>query len=117
MGIFDKIFGGKEEVSEVRDLEDVMDNEGDVVNPPADFYIKRIPLRNEGDADLVLKELSEKNIIILDVSPIAKQKRRLKNLIGKLKMYTNKINGDIASLTETLVILSPKNVKIVKAKK
>ncbi len=115
MGLFDKILG-KGETGEVPDLEEVMDAEGDVVSPPADFYVKRIDLRNEGDADLVLKELAQKNIIILNVIPLSKQPNRLKAIISKLKMQSNKTNGDIALLSTDSILLTPSNVKIVKSK-
>ena len=115
MGIFDKVFGKSEEV-EVPDLEEVMDAEGDVVSPPAEFYVKRIDLRNEGDGDLALKELSTKNIIILNVLPLSKQPNRLKGIIAKLKSNAGKINGDIALLSPESILLTPSNVKIVKSK-
>ena len=115
MGLFDKLFGKSEPV-EVPDLEEVMDSEGDVVSPPADFYVKRLDLRNEGDADLAVKELGEKNIIILNVLPLSKQPNRLKSIISRLKSHTTKTNGDIALLSRTTILLTPTNVKIVKSK-
>ncbi|MEW6723100.1 MAG: cell division protein SepF [Candidatus Micrarchaeota archaeon] len=115
MGLFDKIFGKSEE-PEVPDLEEIMQNEGDVVSPPADFYVKRVDLRNEGDGDMAVKELGSKNIIILNVMPLSKQPNRLKSIISKLKMHTSKTNGDIALLSNDMIILTPANVKIVKSK-
>ena len=117
MGLFDSIFGKsstKEEM--VPNLDEIMDSEGDIVSPPADFYIKRIDLRNEGDAELVMSELSKKNVIILNISPIAKQTNRLKRIVSKLKSHTTKINGDIAMLNPEMIVLAPSNVKIVKSK-
>ncbi|MCK4319119.1 cell division protein SepF [Candidatus Micrarchaeota archaeon] len=117
MGFFDKILG-KEQEGDAPDLEEYLDErEGDIINPPADFYVKRVDLRNEGDAALALKELAEKNIIILNVKPIVNQPKRLKTLIGKLKANADKINGDIALLTTELIILTPSKVLIVKSKK
>ncbi len=115
MGLFDKILGKNEE-TETHDLEDLMQAEGDVVSPPADFYVKRVELRNEGDGELAVKELGTKNIIILNVMPLSKQPNRLKTILSKLKSHTGKINGDIALLTNDLVLLTPSNVKIVKTK-
>jgi len=117
MGLFDSVFGGKAEKSDAPDLEEIMDSDGDVVNPPADFYVKRIDLRNEGDGELTLKELGEKNIIILNVLPLSKQPNRLKGIITKLKNHSTKINGDIALLSANTILLTPANVKIVKSKK
>ena len=116
MGLFDKILGKSEEDPSVPDLEDLMQSEGDVVSPPADFYVKRVDLRNEGDGELASKELGEKNIIILNVKPLSKQPNRLKTIISKLKVHTGKINGDIALLSTDTIILTPQNVKIVKSK-
>ncbi|NYZ77661.1 cell division protein SepF [Candidatus Micrarchaeota archaeon] len=116
MGLLDKIFG-KSEKSESPDLSDIMESEGDVVNPPADFYVKRVDLRNEGDGDLAVKELVEKNIIILNVLPLTKQPNRLKGIIAKLKNHATKTNGDIALLSQSMILLTPANVKIVKTKK
>lgn len=117
MGIFDKIFG-KEKEAEEPNLEEYLEieAEGDVVNPPADFYVKRVDLRNEGDANLVMKELTSKNIIIVNVLPLTKQPNRLKGIISKLKVGAEKMNGDIALLTNELVLLTPAKVKIVKSK-
>ena len=116
MGLFDKILG-KNEQTDVPDLEDVMNSaDGDAVSPPADFYVKRVDLRNEGDADLVLKELGSKNIIVLNVIPLSKQPNRLKGIVSKLKVHSGKINGDIALLSNDMIILTPANVKIVKSK-
>jgi len=116
MGLFDKILSGKSESSDIPDLEEMMQSEGDIVSPPADFYVKRVDLRNEGDGDLAVKELGAKNIIILNVTPISKQTNRLKTILGKLKVHVGKINGDIALLSNDMIILTPANVKIVKSK-
>jgi SepF-like predicted cell division protein (DUF552 family) len=115
MGLFDKILGKNEE-PEVPDLEELMGTEGDVVSPPADFYVKRVDLRNEGDGEMALKELGSKNIIILNVIPLSKQPNRLKGIISKLKAHTGRINGDIALLSNEMILLTPANVKIVKSK-
>jgi len=117
MGLFDKILGGKTESADVPDLEEIMQNsEGDAVSPPADYYVKRLDLRNEGDVELVIKELTTKNVIILNLVPLSKQPNRLKGIISKLKVHSSKTNGDIALLSNEMVIMTPANVKIVKSK-
>jgi SepF-like predicted cell division protein (DUF552 family) len=115
MGLFDKILGKSESV-EVPDLEELMQAEGDVVSPPADFYVKKVDLRNEGDGDLAIKELGAKNIVILNLGPLMKQPNRLKGILSKLKLHASKINGDIALYSSEMVIMTPANVKIVKSK-
>ena len=63
-----------------------------------------------------MNELAAKNIIILNVVPLSKQPKRLKEILSKLKMHAGKINGDIALLSHETIILTPTNVKIVKSK-
>ncbi|MBU0591799.1 cell division protein SepF [Candidatus Micrarchaeota archaeon] len=117
MGLFDKVFGSeKNEESAIPDLEELMQADGDVVSPPADFYVKRLDIRNEGDGDLAVSELASKNIIILNVRPLSKQPNRLKTIISKLKLHSGRINGDIALLSNDTIIITPANVKIVKSK-
>jgi len=115
MGLLDKIIG-KGETGSFPDLEEVIEGEGDVINPPADFYVKKIDLRNEGDVDLVVGELAKKNVIILNVLPLSKQPNRLKKIITSMKGYSSKTDGDIALLSQELILLTPKHVKIVKSK-
>ncbi len=115
MGLFDRVLGSGSGDKSV-DLSEIIEGEGDVISPPADFYVKKIDLRNEGDVDLVVKELTDKNVIIINVLPLAKQPNRLKALILKLKEYANKVDGDIALLSPEMIILTPSHVKIVKSK-
>ncbi len=117
MGIFDKILGKpKEEAPNLEHYLEIGEEGGDAVNPPADFYVKRVDLRNEGDASLVVKELTAKNIIVLNVAPLSKQPNRLKTIVSKLKSVSDKANGDMALLTQELVIITPSKVKIIKSK-
>jgi SepF-like predicted cell division protein (DUF552 family) len=115
MGFFDKVFGKTEDVA-VPDLEEVMQAEGDAVSQPADFYVKKIDLRNEGDGEFAIKELAAKNIILVNLEPMKNQPKRLGGIVSKLKAHATKTNGDIAALSMYLVILTPGNVKIVKTK-
>ena len=116
MGLFDSFLGGKSEQTVVPDLEEMMQAEGDAVSPPAEFYVKKIDLRNEGDGDLAVKELVAKNVIIVNVEPMKNQPKRLGGIVSKLKVHAGKSNGDIAILSQTLILLTPGNVKIVKSK-
>lgn len=116
MGFLDNLFGKKEQTQLGSEIEEILEVEGDIVNPPADFYVKKIDLRNEGDADIVIKELNEKNIVIVNTAPLKAQPNRLKTIIGKIKSYVLKANGDIALLIQDLVLVTPSKVKIVKSK-
>ena len=120
MGIFDKLGKALGTTNDLN-IEDYMNSEEmenvDVLNEPADFYIKPVTLKSEDDIALIEAELSKKNIILLNVSELAKRPNTLKGLVDTIREYVNKINGDIAKIDEDKIILAPAKVKIIKSKK
>jgi SepF-like predicted cell division protein (DUF552 family) len=121
MGILDKVFGKKGEEEGRENLDELLSGAtqdvGDAVNPPAKMYIKKISIRNDGDADLIMKELSGGNIMIIDITPLANQPNKLKSMVEKVKMVASKTNGDLAALSDKMIIATPAGIKIVKSKK
>lgn len=120
MGIFDKL-GGVLSGTKDLDVEEYMNSAEmenvDVMNEPADFYVKPLALRDEADISVIEAELDKKNIILLNISEIAKRPNTLKGIIDKLKEYITKTNGDIARLDEAKILITPAKVKIIKSKK
>lgn len=120
MSIFNKL-GGVLGTSKELDVEEYMNSAEmenvDVMNEPADFYIKPVALQQESDLALIEDELRRKNIILLNISELSKRPNTLKAMIDKLKDYVTKTNGDIARLDETKILLTPAKVKIIKSRK
>lgn len=120
MGVFDKL-GKALGVSKELDIEEYMQSAEmsnvDMLNEPADFYIKPIALQQESDIALIENELQKKNIILLNIFELSKRPNTLKTMINSLKEYVNKIDGDIARIDEQKLLLTPKKVKIIKSKK
>ncbi|MGD2201454.1 MAG: cell division protein SepF [Candidatus Bathyarchaeota archaeon] len=99
-GVIDKIIG--------RD-------EGEV-ETPSETYIKAIPLKAYEDVDIIKSEVRSGNIVITNVSPLAKNNiDDVKRAINELNEYASIVNGDIARLGEERVILTPRTVKIWRA--
>lgn len=120
MGIFDKL-GKTLGVSKELDIEDYMNSAEmenvDIMNEPADFYVKPVALKEEGDVNLIEEELSKKNIILLNISEMSKRPNTLTKIVDTLKEYITKTNGDIARIDEEKILLVPAKVKIIKTKK
>ena len=120
MGLFDKLGKALGTTNELN-IEDYMNSEEmenvDVMNEPADFYIKPFSLREEADLQAVEDELQKKNIILLNISELEKRPNTQKALIDSLKEYIGKINGDIARIDESKLLLTPAKVKIIKKKR
>ena len=96
-GVIDKIIGRKE----------------DVLEASGETYIKAIPLKAYEDVDVIKSEVRAGNIVITNVSPLAKRNiEDVKRAINELNDYAILISGDIARLGEERVILTPKKIKI-----
>ena len=96
-GVIDKIIGRKE----------------DVLEASGETYIKAIPLKAYEDVDVIKSEVRAGNIVITNVSPLAKRNiEDVKRAINALNDYAILISGDIARLGEERVILTPRTVKI-----
>jgi hypothetical protein len=120
MGIFDKLgqgFGSQkgmniEEYMTSAEMEDV-----DLLHEPADMYVKPVTITSERDIELIEQEINKKNIILLDISELNKRPNTRNTIIGNLKTFVEKINGDIGQINENRVLITPTKVKIIKGKK
>ena len=120
MGIFGKLGGALGATKELN-VEEYMNSEEmenvDIMNEPADFYVKPVALQQESDVALIQSELQKRNIILLNISEMAKRQNTLKGVVDSLKSYVEKIGGDIAMLDEQKILLTPAKVKIIKSRK
>ena len=92
-------------------------NEMDLLEEPADFYVKPIALETDEDVQIIEDELNQGNIILLNISPLSRTPAKLKKLVGDIKTYVSTVNGDIARLDDEKVLVTPSKVKIVKKRK
>jgi uncharacterized protein len=121
MSIFEKLGKTLGVSSKGIDVEEYMNaaemDDVDVMHEPADHYIKPVALQQQTDVELIKKELSSNNIILMNISEMAKRPNTLKAVIDDLKVYVDKMNGDIARIDQDKIILTPGKIKIIKTKK
>ena len=103
------------------DIEEYMDTieleNVDMMHEAADFYVKPVALESEADAKVIAEELKNRNIILLNITPMKKNEAKLKMIVNELKKFVTKIDGDIARIDEDKILLTPAKVKIVKSKR
>jgi SepF-like predicted cell division protein (DUF552 family) len=76
-------------------------------------YVKVCKLKGFADIDVSARELSEGNIVILDIKPLAERSmNELRHAVDEMKDICISMGGDIAGLSEYHLILTPPNVKI-----
>jgi SepF-like predicted cell division protein (DUF552 family) len=103
------------------DIEEYMDTieleNVDMMHEAADFYVKPVALESEADAKVIAEELKNRNLILLNITPMKKNEAKLKMIVNELKKFVTKIDGDIARIDEDKILLTPAKVKIVKSKR
>lgn len=90
---------------------------GDIFHEKVDRWIMPINFKTLEDLNIIKHELSQGNLVLLDMKPIAKMERRTKTALLDLKKYCIGTKGDMARLTEHKFMLTPSKVKIVKRKR
>jgi len=80
-------------------------------------YLKAMPLRELSDVENVKTEVSDGNIIILKVTPLAsKSIEDVKTAVNDLYQFAENTGGDIARLGEERIVICPKTVRIWREK-
>ncbi|MFH0714848.1 MAG: cell division protein SepF [Candidatus Diapherotrites archaeon] len=72
-------------------------------------------LASDADAKKVIAELQQGNILVLDISQGAKA-ADFNRLVDLLKDATYKVDGDIARISNDKLIVSPRQVKVLRKK-
>jgi len=86
------------------------------INAP-ERYVSVYKLRGFSDVDGCTSQLSEGNIVLLDIKPLADRSvTELKHAIDEIKDTCVSMGSDIAGIGENHLILTPPNVKILRDK-
>ncbi|MBS7646032.1 MAG: cell division protein SepF [Candidatus Bathyarchaeia archaeon] len=77
------------------------------------IYVKAVPLRELSELDKIKAEVSEGNILIVRITPIAKRSvEETKRAINELKAFVGSLGGDIARLGTERIVVTPPSVRI-----
>jgi SepF-like predicted cell division protein (DUF552 family) len=80
-------------------------------------YVSVYKLRGFSDVDGCTGQLSEGNIVLLDIKPLAERSvTELKHAIDEIKDICVSMGADIAGIGENHLILTPPNLKILRSK-
>ncbi|MEK6958637.1 MAG: cell division protein SepF [archaeon] len=116
MGFFDKVMAKKDNV----DLEEFLNNLDEVQEDTyenADAFVKPIDLVVDADADAIIREAKQGNLVLVGIADLNKRnKAKLKELVMKIKAEVKAIDGDIAGVSADRLLVTPSKVKIIKKK-
>jgi uncharacterized protein len=83
----------------------------------AKTYLKAMPLKDLSDLEAIKTEVSNGNILILRITPLAnKSIEDVKQAVNELYAFAESINGDIARLGEERIVICPPKIRIWREK-
>jgi hypothetical protein len=116
LGFFDKVMKKDSSV----DLDDFLNNLDQVQEETyenADALVKPLDLNTEVDADAIIKEVKQGNLVLANIADLNKRnKAKLKELLSRVKSEIKSIDGDMAGISADRVLITPSKVKIIKKK-
>lgn len=89
--------------------------EGDTSGTPrgVERVVKVCKMKGFADVNTSAQELSNGNVVILDVKPLAERSmNELKHAVEEMKEVCISMGGDIAGLSEYHLIMTPPSIKI-----
>lgn len=107
----------REEGIDIEEFLNTLDVEEETMYEDADAFVKPMTLSNQDDANAVVNEAKEGNIILLNIEGLAKRNAiKLKELVTGIKNQISEIDGDIARISHDRILITPSKVKIIKRK-
>ena len=113
MGVLD-IFGGKPAREKEIDIDEFLSGMVHVDEDEARTWIEVMKLNSTDDADDIVTELENNNIVIVDISPMLRDKEGIKKVVEELKSVCLEIDGDIGRVSGTQVIVVPEGMRVRK---
>ncbi len=86
---------------------------GESEKPGEGYLLKAVPLKSIEDVAKIEKDVQNRTIVILKVTPLAqKSLEELKSTIEQLYEFATSIGGDIARLGEERIVITPPGIRI-----
>ncbi|MFH1471069.1 MAG: cell division protein SepF [Candidatus Micrarchaeota archaeon] len=112
-----KALGVKSEEGDQYKIEESDVRGVDIFHEKVDRWVNPITLRTLEDVNVIKHELTQGNIVLLDMKAIEKMEKRSKEALMLLKNFCTSNKGDMARVTDSKFLLTPAKVRIVKRKK
>jgi SepF-like predicted cell division protein (DUF552 family) len=91
---------------------DLADRVGKGRKPSRGMEIKVAEIQGYEDLRALSNFIYDGNILVLDFGAIANDELTLKRILTELKRLVSDVNGDLAGISQHLLIITPKNVRI-----
>jgi len=96
------------------DFIDLSDYKSDEIG--GNGLIKMMDVDKYDDISIISKELYNGNIMIVDISSIKEDETLYKKLVADIKKIVADVNGDVAAMKNTYLIITSNGIKISREK-
>lgn len=111
--------GQKRETEIIDSIEEEYINLGDLLEKergdrgvPASVYLKVADLLDVTDLQVLSRHIYEGNILILNISNVARDKERYKALTEELAKLVKDVDGDLAGIGPQILAICPSGIRI-----
>jgi hypothetical protein len=117
MGLFDSLKAPKKELDQDRyvDLGNLLE-EGKSQATQASMYVKVAEIHSYGDVRDLAGYVYDGDMLVLDISPILNDELTLKRVTNDLNALAQDTKGDVAGISDNIIVISPNGVKIDRKK-
>lgn len=74
--------------------------------------VNRIELKSDGDVDVVIESVAKDNIVVVDMSPLLRNKETLKKMVHRLQASANRMKWQICRISNELLLVVPGNIQV-----
>lgn len=83
---------------------------------PVSMWVRFAELGEREDLKKVVRNVDEGNVLLLDVKPIIQDKFVFREFTHEIASFVKDVEGDVAGVGDSLIIITPRGVKIDKEK-
>ncbi|ODS39197.1 hypothetical protein BEH94_03225 [Candidatus Altiarchaeales archaeon WOR_SM1_SCG] len=115
MGVLDIFSGGKPGREEEIDINEFLEGISHVDEDTAKAWVEVMKLERAEDVDSITSKLEANNIVVIDISPMLKNKEGIKKSVMELKKVCLEIDGDIGRVSSHQIIAVPEGMRVRKS--
>lgn len=116
MGFFNKVMTKTDNV-DLDEFLNTLDQVEEENYENADALVKPLDLNTDVDADVVIREVKQGNLVLANIADLNKRnKAKLKELLSRIKQEVKAVDGDMAGISAERILITPSKVKIIKKK-
>ena len=114
MGVLDIFSGGKPAREDEIDIDEFLGKASYVSEDETRTWVEVMKLNTKDDVNNIISKIEKNSIVIIDISPMLKDKAGVKKAVDDLKSACLSIDGDIGRVSANQIIVVPGGMRVRK---